>query len=105
MEFNFSPLRVAVLVILFVVFAVYGGFTIPEGLPSRMMRTWSLSVLLFALSAISATVVDHWIGNLDRSNLRWFYIVLGVAGMAGAALMQHVAQEQVPTNTAVNLSQ
>ncbi|WP_379711638.1 hypothetical protein [Haloferula chungangensis] len=52
--------------------------------------------MLFTLSAISATVVDHWIGNLDRSNLRWFYIVVGVAGMAGSAMLQHVVNEQVP---------
>ncbi|MEP4077778.1 hypothetical protein [Haloferula sp.] len=95
MELNFNSSRVAVLVILIAAFALLGGFSIPEGMPSRMMRTWSLSVLLFAISAISATVVDHWIGNLDRSNLRWFYIVVGVAGMAGAMLMQHIVHEQV----------
>lgn len=96
MDLNFSPIRVAVLVILIAAFALLGGFSIPEGMPSRLMRAWSLSVLLFTVSAIAATVVDHWIGNLDRSNLRWFYIVIGMAGMAGAVMMQHVVEEQVP---------
>ena len=95
MDLNFSPFRVAALVILVVGFALLGGFTIPEDMPTRMMRAWSLSLLLFVVSAISATVVDHWIGNLDRSNLRWFYIVMGVAGMAGAVMVQHVVREGI----------
>ena len=105
MELNFSPLRVAVLVILMVIFALLGGFSIPEDIPSRLMRSWSLSVLLFTLSAISATVVDHWVGNLDRSNYRWFYIVIGVAGMVASWTMQHHVDKRVPTKKAPNLKQ
>jgi len=105
MELNFNPIRVAILVFLIVGFALYGGFTIPDGMPARLMRTWAISVLLFAASAISATVVDHWIGNLDRSNLRWFYIVIGVAGMAGSAMLQHVVHEQVPVKAVEDLGQ
>lgn len=105
MELNFNPRRVSILVLLVVVFALLGGFSIPEGIPARLMRTWAMSVLLFTASAISATVVDHWIGNLDRSNLRWFYIVIGVAGMAGAAMLQHVVHEQVPAEVVEDLGQ
>lgn len=105
MELNFNPIRVAILVVLILGFALLGGFSIPEGMPGRLMRTWSLSVLLFTASAISATVVDHWLGNLDRSNLRWFYILVGVAGMAGSAMLQHVVNEQVPVAAGEGLNQ
>jgi len=88
-----------------VVFALLGGFTIPDGMPARLMRTWAMSVLLFTASAISATVVDHWIGNLDRSNLRWFYIIIGAAGMAGAAMLQHVVHGQVAVEAVEDLGQ
>ena len=96
MELTFTPLRVIVFVILLAAFALLGGFAIPEGLPSRGVRSWGLSILLFVAGAVSATMVDHWIGNLERSNLRWFYVVIGLAGMAGATLIQHVLVESLP---------
>lgn len=89
MELNFTPWRVAILVVLMTGFALLGGFEIPEGLPRRALRAWALTILGFTASAISATVVDHWIGNLDRSNLRWFYIVVGISGMAAAVAFRH----------------
>lgn len=90
MELTFTPLRVAALVALILGFALLGGFVIPEGLHSRAMRAWVLTILLFLTGAVSATVIDHWIGTLDRSNLRWFYIVIGICAMAGALTMRHV---------------
>ena len=72
MELKFTPLRVAALVALLVGYALLGGFVVPPDLPARAMRQWALILLLFVLGAISATVTDHWVGTLDRSNLRWF---------------------------------
>lgn len=97
MDLNFKPTRVAVLVILMAGFALLGGFSLPPELPSRMVRSWALMILLFTVSSISATVVDHWIGNLERSNLRWFYIVVGIAGMVGAIALMQVLKEGIPS--------
>ena len=88
MEFTFTPLRVLALVALLVGFALAGGFVIPPDLAPRQLRLWALTLLLFVLGAMSATIVDHWIGNLDRSNLRWFYIVAGLGAMALALVFR-----------------
>jgi hypothetical protein len=94
MELTFTRWRVTVLVLLVIAYAVHGGFAVPD-VPRAMMRMWVVTLLLFLISAVSATVVDHWVGLLDRSNLRWFYIVVGVAGMVGALVMLHVFRERM----------
>jgi hypothetical protein len=88
MEFTFTPLRVLAFVALLGGFALFGGFVIPPDLVPRQLRLWVLTLLLFVLGAMSATVVDHWVGNLDRSNLRWFYIVAGLCAMALAVVFR-----------------
>lgn len=95
MELKFTPIRVTILVILIIAYAVHGGFAVPPEAPRHLMRMWVTTLLLFLGSAVSATVVDHWIGLMDRSNLRWFYIVLGVSGMVGALVMLHVFRERM----------
>ncbi|BCX47841.1 hypothetical protein HAHE_17490 [Haloferula helveola] len=88
MELKFTPLRVAMFVVFMVGFGLAGGYVFPPDLPYRSTRALALAILLFTLSAVSATVVDHWVGNLDRSNLRWFYIIAGVCGMAIAVVIR-----------------
>lgn len=95
MELKFTPIRVTILVLLIIAYAVHGGFAVPPEAPRHLMRMWVTTLLLFLGSAVSATVVDHWIGLMDRSNLRWFYIVLGVCGMVGALVMLHVFRERM----------
>lgn len=96
MELKFTPWRVAVFLLLVVAYAMHGGFAVPPDLAQRaLMKMWLATLALFLVSAVSATLVDHWIGLMDRSNLRWFYIVVGVAGMAGALVMLHVFRERV----------
>ena len=92
MEFNFSITRLLLFVALLVVFAVMGGFSppaIPHDSvldPTRVATAWRYSVLLFLVGAVSTSLVDHFVGTLDRSNLRLLYIVIGFALMAGAAI-------------------
>jgi uncharacterized membrane protein YuzA (DUF378 family) len=95
MELKFTPWRVTVFVTLVVAYAAYGGFAVPPAVPRALMKMWLATLALFLFGAVSATVVDHWIGLMDRSNLRWFYIVVGVAGMAGALVMLHVFRERL----------
>ena len=95
MELKFTPVRVGLLVLLVVAYAIHGGFAVPPEAPRHLMRTWVSTLVLFLASAVSATVVDHWIGLMDRSNLRWFYVVVGVCGMVGALIMLHVFRERV----------
>ena len=58
-------------VILLVAFWLLGGFEFPGPGFAYLRRAWFYSVLMFGLGSVCATIVDHWVGNLDRSNLRW----------------------------------
>lgn len=95
MEFALSSLRIGALISLLALFGLLGGFGFPEDSFRYLTRAWMGSVLLFVLGAVSATIVDHWVGNLDRSNLRWLYIVLGVLGMGGGLMYQHVLRSRM----------
>lgn len=95
MELKFTPIRLSILIVLVIGYAVHGGFAVPPEVPRQMMKMWVATLMLFLVSAVSTTVVDHWIGLMDRSNLRWFYVVVGIAGMAGALVMLHVFRERV----------
>jgi peptidoglycan/LPS O-acetylase OafA/YrhL len=103
MEFTFTPLRAGILLVLLAGFWVLGGFDFPDEGSRRITRAWLYTVLMFGLGAVSATVVDHWIGNLDRSNLRWLYIVLGVLCMGGGLMYQHVLKERMKMETAARV--
>ena len=92
MEFNFSIPRVLLLIIFLVIFAALGGFNPPSVAPDslldprRIAKAWTYCVLLFISGAVCASVVDHFVGTLDRSNIRILYIILGVAVMVGASI-------------------
>jgi hypothetical protein len=95
MEFTFTPVRTGILVVLLAAFWLLGGFELPGDGFAYLRRAWLYSVLLFCLGGVSATIVDHWVGNLDRSNLRWLYVVLGVLCMGGAFMYQHVLKSRM----------
>ncbi len=95
MEFTFTPLRIAILAGLLAGFWLLGGFEFPGTGHRHLTRAWLYAVLLFSLGAVSMTVVDHWVGNLDRSNLRWLYVALGILCMGGGLMYQHVLKERI----------
>lgn len=94
MEFHFTRKRVALLLALFAVFALLGGFTPPfQGVDMEMgafvrraYRAWYVCIVMFAAGAVMATVVDHWVGMMPPSNWRPLYIVGGVALMIVATV-------------------
>jgi hypothetical protein len=92
MEFNFSPLRIGILLVCLLGFALYGGFSPPQLAetsilsPRRIGKAWMYCVILFVTGAVSVSVVDHFVGTLDRSNLRIIYIAVGLALMIGAVV-------------------
>jgi hypothetical protein len=94
MEFTFTPLRTVILIVLLAGFWLAGGFELPEVAGRQANRIWLCSVIFFVIGALMVSVVDHWVGNLDRSNLRWLYVVMGVLAMAGSVMYQHVADER-----------
>jgi hypothetical protein len=93
MELNFGIGRIAILVILVGAFAAFGGFAQPE-LPEefsviRTHKAWSYCVIMFLTGAMCVSLIDHSVGNLDRTNLRFLYVLLGIGLMAGGAWWLH----------------
>ena len=108
MEFNFALSRLALLAAFIAAFWLLGGFSSPV-LPDdsihhagRVTKAWHYCVLLYLGGAISASVVDHFTGNLDRSNLRLAYILIGVALMAGSWLWQRHLRESTGDRNALH---
>lgn len=101
MEFTFTPVRAGILAVLIAGFWLLGGFDFPGDGFYHLRRAWMYSILLFSLGAVSATIVDHWVGNLDRSNLRWLYVSLGALCMGGSFMYQHVLKSRMKIEAAV----
>lgn len=105
MEFNFSPIRIGILVICLAVFAWLGGFSRPEIAdpslmrPARVAKAWTYCILLFCMGAASVSIVDHFVGTMDRSNIRLVYIVIGAALMIGAVLWLRGLRAAAETRT------
>ena len=92
MDLHFTTGRIILLVSYFIAFALLGGLDIPADPGPRVLRSWSMLILCFTAGAFAASVTDWWVGNIDRTNHRWFLIVLGAALMAFALLQLHVLQ-------------
>jgi hypothetical protein len=90
MEINFSLQRLLLLFALLALFAALGGFACPSLPPDsilnqgRVTKAWSYCVLLFIAGAVCASLVDHFVGNIDRSNIRFLYLVIGSLLMIGS---------------------
>ncbi|BCU77180.1 hypothetical protein [Luteolibacter sp. LG18] len=88
MELSGNWKRWLALVVIVGAFAAFKGFVPPH----PVHRGWIHALLAFMGGAVSATVIDHWVGNLDRSNLRWAYVVFGVLLMAFGSLCLHASK-------------
>ena len=80
MEVNFSKLRVSLMLVFMLIFLVLGGYLPPvvseESLLSqrRVTKAWLLCVVLFNAGGFCVSFVDHYVGTIDRSNMRPAYI-------------------------------
>ena len=88
MELKLTPLRVGILIALIVGYTLIGGLVIPGDLPRQAMGGWVMTILLFLVGAILATVVDHRIKAVDRTTVRWFYVVAGLGAMTIAVTLR-----------------
>ena len=90
MEFNFSFRRLLLFGVLVAVFAVMGGFnfvSIPEDGyfdSRRVTKAWFYCIALFLTGATGCSLIDHFVGTMERSNLRALYIIIGALLMLGA---------------------
>ena len=101
MEFNGSLFRLALLAILIGAFAFMGGFENPASVAGefhnaqRLTKAWLACVALFCGGAISVSVIDHYVGTLDRTNMRFLYIVIGLGLMTAGVLWGRALREGV----------
>lgn len=92
MELNFSLTRLSIFAGCIAVFWWLGGFALPvmdaDGYHDthRVARAWQYCVVLFLTGAVNVSVIDHWVGTMDRSNIRLLYILLGAGMMIGSYL-------------------
>ena len=102
MEFNLSKSRIILLVVLLAGFALLGGFTpptIPDSLmldPRRVTKAWFYCVLVFGAGAGCVSIVDHFVGTMERSNLRLLYVILGVILMTGSGMYIYTLKNVSP---------
>ena len=84
-EWRFTPVRIAIFVALLVAFGLWGGFLPPEvngaGSPRNVTRAWLLLLVLFVGGSACATMGDQTYGTMDRSSLRFLYLVGGMGAI------------------------
>ncbi len=92
MSLSFTTWRVAVFLMLIGLFAFAGGFSLPDPefhhfrLREIFEDSWFQMAATFVFGATSACLVDHKVGLIDPTNLRPFYLVLGILAMVTAIL-------------------
>ncbi|WP_395750349.1 hypothetical protein [Prosthecobacter sp.] len=101
MEFNFDWRRLLLLAAFCAGFAWVGGFTAPQPdqhhFRASTARAWTYCVLLYLTGAASASVVDHYVGLLTRTNLRLMYVVLGLALMGAGLFWLKILKQETET--------
>ena len=95
MELTFTVRRVLLFLACLLVFALLGNFSNPADLNAeyynpRITKSWFYCIALFVTGAGSVSVVDHVVGLMDRTNIRFLYILLGILLMGSAFVWMHV---------------
>lgn len=94
MTYNFGLPRLGLFIGCLVLFFFLGGFTAPEIAddsmlqPAKVNRAWMSCVIMFVVGAGCVSLVDHYVGVMEPSNLRLLYIIIGIVLMAGSFVWQ-----------------
>lgn len=95
MSVTITPLRLALLIACLATYGFLGGFT-PLGtqlegdrIHPKSHKAWLYCIVAFTAGALSVSVIDHSVGHVDPTNLRFAYIVFGIALMALGILWNH----------------
>lgn len=82
MSFNFSLWRIALFLGVVGAYWLVVGFGVPE----LTFKANARMIGLFFVGAVCVSFIDHMVGNFPPSNLRFFYILLGVILIVAAGL-------------------
>lgn len=99
-SWNFSRKRVILLLGLVVPFCLWAGFeTLIYGVPERFSPSrQDQPQLVFLFGAVLVSVVDFWVGKLDRTNWRFLLVVAGILCMVLAVLRVHREKKRSRTD-------
>jgi hypothetical protein len=96
MSFNFGPVRLIIFVVCVLVFWFFSGFenTVPgeEGTRVALGGAWIRPLIMYFVGAVGVSFIDHYIGTLERQNLRLVYLIGGTVLMVGAIVMLRSAK-------------
>ena len=82
MSFNFSIGRLAQLATCIALFVALGGFS--DAVMNE--RAWLRLFVIFVVGAVCFSIVDHEVGLMDRTNLRFAYLQGGAVLMTASVL-------------------
>ena len=87
MSVTITPLRLALLVGCLAAFSLMGGFSPLDAdidvqrVSAKAQKAWFYCIVAFVVGAIGVSVIDHQVGHVDPTNLRFAYIIGGIALM------------------------
>lgn len=89
MEFNLSLSRICLFLACLATFWLLGGFEFimpTDGYHDsrRVTKAVTYCIAMFIAGAGCVSLVDHFVGTLDRSNIRLLYIIVGIVLMIGS---------------------
>jgi hypothetical protein len=96
MSFNFGPVRLVIFIVCVLVFWALKGFenTVPgeDGAMVEVGNQWVWSLIMFFGGAIAVSFIDHYIGTLERQNIRLVYLILGAILMVSGVMLLNKAK-------------
>lgn len=96
MSLNFGPVRLIIFVLCILVFWFFKGFenTVPgeEGARVDLGSEWVWPLIMYFVGAVAVSFIDHYIGTLERQNLRLVYLIGGTILMVSAIVMLRSAK-------------
>jgi hypothetical protein len=95
MSFNFGPVRLIIFVVCVLVFWFFKGFenTVPGEEDTRIAlgAEWVWPLVMYFVGAVAVSFIDHFIGTLERQNIRLVYLIGGAVLTVGAIVMLNKA--------------
>ena len=96
MSFNFGPVRLIIFIVCVLAFWFFQGFensvVDQEGVRQALGGGWVRPMIMFFVGAVAVSFIDHYIGTLERQNLRLVYLIGGTLLMIGAIVMLRSAK-------------
>ena len=104
MSFNFGPVRLIIFIVCVLVFWFFKGFenSVPdeEGARIELGGAWVRPMIMYFVGAVGVSFIDHYIGTLERQNLRLVYLIGGTVLMVGAIVMLRSAKAALAVGAA-----